>query len=148
MAARKLPNKHRKGMSHKAFAALDFEPQPDYDVTKPEFRERHDEALQNFMTALRLAIGLLGRTKTEIIEGARKHEDSQFDGGAWALVERIKQARQRCHDYAIILGTAEERLLVALHNVYAPNGVRLDRPQQEAATALRGEAQREADSSE
>jgi hypothetical protein len=102
-------------VTHEQLAAQDFEPH----ILSDNFNEKNEEALCDFATASRLAVGVLNKTKAELIEVVNKLDADQplEEDSAERLLEGFMHGRERGETLLELLKAAEIRLAIALANV-------------------------------
>jgi hypothetical protein len=115
------PAKLLEILSHQEMAAQEFEPVPQLRGPKAKtFEElkKHQERLDDFCVMVRMALGVLGQTKAELIEAlTAMNEDGGFDA-VEDFVKSFASGAERGETLVHFLRSAQLRLSVAMHNVY------------------------------
>jgi len=122
----RIPDNKNHAAEHLEVAGFDFEPLA-YDIGESEFLQHHEDVLNELLMVVRHALRTLRKTKAETIDMAHELEADKFDDGVMGLVAHLKEAQEILKDYAELLHLAELRMLVAVHNVWTPDGIHLSR---------------------
>jgi hypothetical protein len=115
-------------ISHKQLAALEFEPDQffiGFDKD-PRKAEEHEEKLRSIGIISRFAVGLLGRTKAELIEAVRSMDVKGDDeASSDNFLRYIVDARGKLEALLAFVTAFEIRIACAIANVYSEDGKEL-----------------------
>jgi hypothetical protein len=120
------PEKLLEILSHQEMAAQEFEPVPQLRGQKAKtFEElkKHQERLDDFCISVRMPLGVLGRTKAELIgDLTALDKENGFDAVEGFVTSFAKAADHAVETSIHFLRSAGLRLTVAMHNVYPDDG--------------------------
>jgi hypothetical protein len=108
--------------THEELAALEFAPESHFVGVgqDPTRMETHEEFLRQINIMSRFAIGLLGKTKQELIDTVRNmDEDERTTADSCQFLEYLTDARGKAEALLNFLTSAEIRHACAMANVYA-----------------------------
>jgi hypothetical protein len=118
----------REVMTHAQMRDHEFEPVPQLAGPKAKtFEElrKHQERLNDFCIMVRMALGILGQTKAELIVATRDLGEEHGYDGIEKFLMSFKDGAEMGELLVGFIKSAERRIAVAMHNVYpdTPGGV-------------------------
>jgi hypothetical protein len=109
-------------MTHEDMAKVEFEPYPKLARGKAKtFKEqqKHQERLNDFCVAARMALGILGMTKAQLVDMVRVFDEERGFDGVDEFYKSFQAQVVRGEALIEFLKSAEFRIAVAAHNFYA-----------------------------
>jgi hypothetical protein len=107
-------------ITHEQLAAQHFEP----DDTYEELREKDEELLRDLALAVRFALGVLRKTKPELIEAMKKmgEDDGLEPEAPERLLGTFMRGRELAELFQHLTASAECRIAVAIANIRPDEG--------------------------
>jgi hypothetical protein len=115
-------------VTHEQLAAQEFEPWPEFVGfdKNPKAMEEHEQKLRSLGIMSRFAIGLLSKTKQELIESVRAMDkDRDEEVNSMNFLEYMSGAREKVEALLSFITAAEIRQACAMANVYSDDGDKL-----------------------
>jgi hypothetical protein len=111
-------------ISHDELAAQDFKAEPAFNGRRRQ--EAHERMLIDLGISSRMAIGLLGKSKSEILKGMRAFDAEDGKSGVDEVLDAFDIGIEVAETMLSVIQQAKSRYMIALANVYDEDGKRID----------------------